>query len=1155
MPPARDASRPPSPLSSTQRLVLRDRERGAFDTVEVPSEEIFLSRNEAGAWCLSSTPGDVPFVGLRSSSQGIVVTRSRGDALLNGRPPAAGERLGPYDLLEFAGALLRSEVGLTSSETDLSSIPLPSAANARPEERLPPVGGPPFAGRYSLQEVLGRGGFGAVYRAWDTQLQRPVAIKVLARAEGRALQRFAMEIRATASLRHPNLVTVYDSGIAGEHPYLVMELIEGPTLDRLAAEGLDPLRAAEVLRDVARAVAHVHARGMLHRDIKPMNIIVPPDGTARLVDFGLVRLLETEERETAYTRITREGTRLGTLPYMSPEQAFAGEQDERSEVYGLGATLYHALVGEHPFARSDELLLAIVNTEPTPPSERNPSVPADLDAVCLKCLAKRPKDRYSSAADLADDLDLLLAGDVPSACELTAYELAGRRLRRLAQRPWFAASAGVSAAFLLAGAVLLARLVVEQRRLDRERAAAERALAAQRAEEARRSAEARRAAQAKARRAAKLLRRLEDGARGKEVDLAALRVEALRLGAPLLPPLLDWIDRSADELAAARRGLLLSANELRRGEERLPQLEEALAARAHRSVRSVAPLEEERLLARARRRLQDRARSRVEPSSFENLVAKSQRARLGELRLQALDWALGVLAELARLGELPPRALPTLGGLLRVEGDPARAARIACLLAALPGADREALAALEEAAWRFGRAGPLEPAFAERLAALLRKAPPPAEEAAALLSRARAYVALSDEDAALATLDRSVAVAPFCAEAYVLRASLRRKQGELVAAESDLDEALDLAPRDLEARLLRARVRLDLGAGEGALADAREALKIDPDSAQAHVLAGLAHEAAKRWEEALRSYTAAVHADPSLAQAWGLRALRNASLRRPREAADDAREALRLDPDCASAWTARGVLALQARHLREALEHFARAIGSEPDEPSHYTNRAMAYLSSGNLRAARADLDAAIERTPRPRRGTLLTLRAMVRSSTGDAAGALADLDAAVKLAPADPLARRERARLRLLAGDARGALSDAEASVRGDGARRARSWAILAEARFATGDVEGGEEALREAFARDPTSSDALRARALRALDTGDAERALTDLDALSRKTPRDGSLWYHRARALAALGRAEEARPLLEAYLQRYPQGTHSEAARALLGRLRGK
>jgi predicted Ser/Thr protein kinase len=287
-------------------------------------------------------------------------------------------------------------------------------------------------GPYEIRAPLGRGAFGEVYRAHDPRHARDVAIKVLSRPTERARDRFSREVQATARLRHPGIVTLLDSGVEGETPFMVMELVEGRPFDQLCdSASPPPLRErVRLVQEIAEAVHYAHGQGVLHRDLKPENVLVDPEGRARVVDFGLARLQDRR------TRLTHAGDVLGTPAYMSPEQAGAhgGHVDARTDVYALGATLYHAITGVPPFQGRDamQVFVALLGKEPEPPSELAPEVSRELEAVCLRCLAKEPDLRYPDAASVALELGRWLRGEQVQAGATSSVE----RLKVLARRHW-----------------------------------------------------------------------------------------------------------------------------------------------------------------------------------------------------------------------------------------------------------------------------------------------------------------------------------------------------------------------------------------------------------------------------------------------------------------------------------------------------------------------------------------------------------------------------------------------------------------------------------------------------------------------------------------------------------------------------------------------
>ena len=267
---------------------------------------------------------------------------------------------------------------------------------------------PEQLGDYQLLEEIGRGGQGVVYRARQKSLNRIVALKVIGLgrwATKSHVQRFRLEAEAAASLDHPCIVPIHEIGESGGSCYFSMQLVEGRRLNEVAKrQSISNRRAAELIIKLARTVHYAHKRGILHRDIKPGNILIDADGEPHLTDFGLARLVE---RESTITGTMVEA--LGTPSYMAPEQA-AGDAAQftiATDVYGLGAVFYHLLTGRPPFVGGTiyETARLVLETEPQPPRLLNAKVDRDLSTICLKCLEKDPKHRYSSALALAEDLE------------------------------------------------------------------------------------------------------------------------------------------------------------------------------------------------------------------------------------------------------------------------------------------------------------------------------------------------------------------------------------------------------------------------------------------------------------------------------------------------------------------------------------------------------------------------------------------------------------------------------------------------------------------------------------------------------------------------------------------------------------------------------
>jgi len=329
------------------------------------------------------------------------------EALEQLAPPASGED--PADA-SGQGPTVEIDQPPAFPAAQAGAVQQPDAETGRSSGVFPR----PFGG-YELLCEIGRGGMGVVYKARQPALDRTVALKmILAQhlSDAEMVRRFRVEARAAARLEHPNIVHIHEVGCQHGQHYLVMEYVGGGNLAQRIAQGpLDPRDAARMVAEIARAVDHLHQAGIVHRDLKPSNVLLDQEGHPHVTDFGLAKLFEPGSQTTISAGIA------GTASYMSPEQAagHGAQVGPAADIYGLGAILYEMLTGRPPFSGENmlDVLLEVVSREPTAPRRLRPDVPRELELICLRCLSKRPEDRYPSAGALAEDLERFVRGEPP----------------------------------------------------------------------------------------------------------------------------------------------------------------------------------------------------------------------------------------------------------------------------------------------------------------------------------------------------------------------------------------------------------------------------------------------------------------------------------------------------------------------------------------------------------------------------------------------------------------------------------------------------------------------------------------------------------------------------------------------------------------------
>jgi WD40 repeat protein len=353
-------------------------------------------------------------------------------------------------------------LGLAAGTPDPAS-PADEASDTPPSSPSAPASGPtPRFGDYELLDEIGRGGMGVVYRAHQVSLDRHVALKMILfgpLASVDQIRRFRTEASAAAALQHPNIVAVHEVGVHGGQHYLVMDLVDGPNLGGLVKDKpLPAKRAAAYLKSIAEAIHFAHEHGILHRDLKPSNVLVGSDDRPRVADFGLARRLGTD------SSLTLTGQMLGSPNYIPPEQAAVGggKVGRSADVYGLGAILYHLLTARPPFQAETipQTIQLVTGAEPLSPRVLVPSVPRDLETICLKCLEKDPAKRYPTAQALVEELDRFLKGEPILARPVGTI---GKAWRWCQRRP---AIAGLTCALALTSVGGFAGVLTQWRRAE-----------------------------------------------------------------------------------------------------------------------------------------------------------------------------------------------------------------------------------------------------------------------------------------------------------------------------------------------------------------------------------------------------------------------------------------------------------------------------------------------------------------------------------------------------------------------------------------------------------------------------------------------------------------------------------------------------------------
>ncbi len=990
------------------------------------------------------------------------------------------------------------------------TLPLPGGSGAASGAGLPPSAprSSPSAriGRYELLAELGRGGMGIVYRARDPSLAREVAVKVVSElGSGSAEQvaRFAQEARAAAKLHHRGIVAVHEVGSDAGRPFIVMDLVPGEPLDRLRArDRLPPRRVAAIVREVALALDHAHAAGVIHRDVKPQNVMIDPDGHAVLMDFGLAR--DTADA----SGLTATGQVLGTPAYMAPEQADGslGDPSPATDVYALGGLLYHGLTGRPPFEGDGAVAIIkhVLLDEPVPPSTIDADVHPDLERIALRCLEKEAEHRYPSADEVAADLGRFLAGEAIRIRPLGR----GERARRFARRHRGAIAAALVVGLVATGAAIAATVAARRSRDAQQEAA--RSVAAI---EAAAAGDAFRRARAALPDGALASASAVDDALGLGLDAssAAERVVAAGGGEPAR--------REAHALALATGRLAL---------------ERGRFAIARSSFRKALETGLDDGDAEAGLREVDVGRDAAERRRRDAVAAILDRARSGEIAATG-DAYQDALFEL--VGWRDPRTAADLAAALDEIAAACEAATTAALRAAeLPIVDgegdridglAEALDPAPPIAWDLASRPDTERTplgrAARRLVARERTAPTP---------RSRTLLAiLGDAQEARLGKDRGLRAATLAAEAL----------GRLGL------------PRDDVLAALERHLRADHDPNRAAVS-ALALCRLDGPRA-----AEIVYEARRRFGSrgaywslvgpSARQLDRAPTGGQDERRALGARLVERAEFARGAELLETY---LRDRPDDAGAWLDLGFARNGTGDLSAGLEAIERALELAPTLLPAVIGRAQTHANLGALEASLADWSRVIAAEPNV--GEHLASRAIVRGRLGDLDGAEVDVTRAAELAPDLGFVRLARGMILAIRGDVPAGIDELGRALELD-ANIVQAWVERARMFLALGDPDRARADLDRAVELDPANADARIQRARLDALSGRHERAIGELDLVIMKNERRASAWGARGEVRMMLGDPETAEPDLDRAIELAPSDARSWVLRARARRLLGR
>jgi tetratricopeptide (TPR) repeat protein/predicted Ser/Thr protein kinase len=844
---------------------------------------------------------------------------------------------------------LEEKQGIASRSTDKAVKELPPEAE----------NGKPFGKRYKIICELGRGGMGIVYKAFDCELDRTVALKVLISEDTELneaqIKIFAREARAAASLEHDNIVKVFDVGeIDGKH-FFTMQFIEGVSLDKALHDkkkyGITQHKTLEILRDVADALHHAHTRKVIHRDVKPGNVMLDSNMRPYVTDFGLAKQTKISDRS-----ISKTGQIMGTPYYMSPEQA-RGEVnkiDARSDVFSLGAMMFEAFSGTKPFTGTQlfEILDSVINKEA--PSLRavalNQRIPQDVETICMKCIEKEPPSRYQSAGEVAEEIGRFL-NDEPITAKPTGLTTRIWKKARKNKVAAIAASAVVIiilcvATILIVSASQKSEKVAEylqqaEQEFGKGNFAESRALC----ERALELSALNNTASDLREKCISAINRIDEKGRGEKEAAEKLAQ--------------DKIDK--EKIRAQAQGILDRINATRTPEEKIKACEDALNIDPSFGLA-----------------WQEKGYALKDLGKFDEAFDSFSKAVELTPTLAYSYYERAIITQYFH--SKPEDAIPDFEKVLEL--DPK--SHIGYYAKGNIELHRKEY---DAAIADYAKAIELYPQFFYAYA-----------------SRGGARTNNGDLNGGIADYTKAIEINPQDSTTYAFRGDVYLQQGNIENAIKDCNKAIEINPREASNYFIRSHVRDKQGNIDGAIEDYTKVIEIDPHFTAAyliHLNRGIAYAIKGNLDAAINDYNKAIEIKSNDAIVYAFRGLARSNKGDLDGAITDCGKAIEINPKYADAYFNRGNARFSKGKLDDAINDFTKAIEINPKYADAYNNRGYTRLMKDDLDAALEDYNKAIEINPKNTQAYIN--RAITYSTKDDANNAIKDLEKVLELSPNHP--------------------------------------------------------------------------------------------------------------------------------------------------------